>query len=233
MSDSEIWLLGVDGGGSKTEAWLTSRDDHLQGLPAVVGLAGPSNPRTVGMEEATREILMAIESARSQIEAQAVNIQAACLAIAGADRVDTKQQLVSWAREQNLACHIMVCNDAEPILARTPQRIGVALIAGTGSFAYGRNERGEVHRAGGWGYRFGDEGSGYSIAVAGIAAALRYADGRSASYATTTSLSRPLWFRVTARIVAASLLAEYGTRVDSASFPHRARFGTHRRCDRY
>lgn len=179
MSDSEIWLLGVDGGGSKTEAWLINREDYLRGLPAFQGLAGPSNPRAVGMDGATRQILKAIEAAHSQVASRTNEVHAACLAIAGGDRVDIQKQLDQWAREQCLASRVTVCNDAEPILARTPRRIGVALIAGTGSFAYGRNEQGDVHRAGGWGFRFGDEGSGYAIAVAGITAALRFADGRS------------------------------------------------------
>jgi N-acetylglucosamine kinase-like BadF-type ATPase len=42
----------------------------------------------------------------------------------------------------------------------------------------GRNEAGETARSGGWGYLLGDEGSGYWIALAGLQAAVRSADGR-------------------------------------------------------
>src|ERR671926_137105 len=55
---------------------------------------------------------------------------------------------------------------------------GVVVIAGTGSVAFGRNEAGEEARAGGWGPIIGDEGSGYFIARAGLAAIMRAHDGR-------------------------------------------------------
>ncbi|MCI0359969.1 MAG: hypothetical protein L0211_15940, partial [Planctomycetaceae bacterium] len=55
---------------------------------------------------------------------------------------------------------------------------GIALIAGTGSLAWGRNEAGETARCGGWGYLLGDEGSGFAIAISGLRAAMRAADGR-------------------------------------------------------
>jgi N-acetylglucosamine kinase-like BadF-type ATPase len=40
---------------------------------------------------------------------------------------------------------------------------GIIVIAGTGSVAYGRNERGAQALVGGWGYLFGDEGSAFWI----------------------------------------------------------------------
>ena len=72
--------------------------------------------------------------------------------------------------------------------ARENDAMGVALISGTGSFAFGRNAGGDTARVGGWGFRFGDEGSGYALAVAGLRAACRWADGRgpAASPATTS-----------------------------------------------
>jgi N-acetylglucosamine kinase-like BadF-type ATPase len=54
----------------------------------------------------------------------------------------------------------------------------VALIAGTGSLAYAVSREGGAARAGGWGYLFGDEGSGHWIAVEGLRAATHAADGR-------------------------------------------------------
>lgn len=52
-----------------------------------------------------------------------------------------------------------------------------AVISGTGSMAVIRNADGSVSHAGGWGYILGDEGSGYSIALSGIRAAIRAAEG--------------------------------------------------------
>jgi N-acetylglucosamine kinase-like BadF-type ATPase len=57
---------------------------------------------------------------------------------------------------------------------------GVIVIAGTGSIAFGRNQRGDTARAGGWGPMISDEGSGEWIGRQAIAQAMRsYDDGAS------------------------------------------------------
>jgi N-acetylglucosamine kinase-like BadF-type ATPase len=74
---------------------------------------------------------------------------------------------------------VLVVNDALVALeAGAPERPGVVVIAGTGSIAYGRNERNQAARAGGWGYMLGDEGSGYWIGRAALRAVLRESDRR-------------------------------------------------------
>jgi N-acetylglucosamine kinase-like BadF-type ATPase len=54
---------------------------------------------------------------------------------------------------------------------------GINVVAGTGSIAYGEH-RGAQWRGGGWSELFGDEGSGYWIAVKGLNAFSRMVDGR-------------------------------------------------------
>lgn len=58
---------------------------------------------------------------------------------------------------------------------------GVVVIAGTGSVAYAQSERGASALAGGWGYLFGDEGSGFWLARDAIADAMREADAAETS----------------------------------------------------
>jgi N-acetylglucosamine kinase-like BadF-type ATPase len=55
---------------------------------------------------------------------------------------------------------------------------GVVIISGTGSIALGKNEKGEIARAGGWGYILGDEGSGFYIGKNALIYALKEYDGR-------------------------------------------------------
>ena len=54
---------------------------------------------------------------------------------------------------------------------------GIGIVAGTGSIGYGEHA-GRTARAGGWGELFGDEGSAYWIAIRGLNAFSRMADGR-------------------------------------------------------
>jgi N-acetylglucosamine kinase-like BadF-type ATPase len=57
---------------------------------------------------------------------------------------------------------------------------GVVVIAGTGSVAYAKDERGESALVGGWGYLFGDEGSAFWFAREAIADAARASDAGEA-----------------------------------------------------
>ena len=172
-------VLGIDGGGTKTAAWLSTVGECAEEKPLGCGSAGPGNPRAVGFEIAFANILAAVEAAFADADMPRTTVRAACLALAGADRAAERSRLEKWCVEQNLAERLVLTNDAEPLLAAASQEnCGIALISGTGSFAFGRDRNGQTARCGGWGYLFGDEGSGYAIALSGLQAAARAADGR-------------------------------------------------------
>lgn len=180
-------ILGIDGGGTKTVAWLASRDHKNQLCVIGRGKAGPSNCRSVGTRKATENLDRAIELAFRDADRSRKPVAAACLALAGADRPAEQQPIQSWAAQRTLAQRITITNDAMPVLyAATSKGVGVALISGTGSIAVARNAGGQTARCGGWGGLLGDEGSGYSIALAGLRATARAADGRGPE----TSLSQ-------------------------------------------
>ncbi len=94
-----------------------------------------------------------------------------------------------WAARTQLAATVDVIEDAALLLAAgTPDGWGVAVVAGTGSMAFARAADGRTARAGGWGPLLGDEGSGYAIALAGLRAAARAADGRAPATPLTDRL---------------------------------------------
>ena len=85
-----------------------------------------------------------------------------------------------------------VVTDVELVLAAgAPDGIGIALVAGTGSIAFGRAPNGRTARAGGWGHLFGDEGSGYALVIAALSALTHAADGRGPQTALASLLSEP------------------------------------------
>lgn len=65
--------------------------------------------------------------------------------------------------------------------------VGIALISGTGSYCFGRNASGIRADSGGWGGLLGDEGGGYWIAMEGLKAVTRQADGRGESTLLTNA----------------------------------------------
>jgi N-acetylglucosamine kinase-like BadF-type ATPase len=116
-------------------------------------------------------------------------VRAACLGLAGAGRPKDRELVRDWAKRVALAAAVEVIEDAALLLAAgTPEGWGVAVVAGTGSMAFARSPDGRTARSGGWGPLLGDEGSGYAIALAGLRAAARAADGRGPATPLTDRL---------------------------------------------
>lgn len=173
-------VIGVDGGGTKTVAWIAPLGDPTGSTILGRGYAGPSNPRAVGFAAAQEQIQQAIAHAWHDAGRTLQPAAAAWFGLAGAGRESEQQQIEGWALATGLiAQRVRVSGDAEPILAAgSADCTGIALIAGTGSLAWGRNAAGTVARTGGCGYLVGDEGSAYAIAVAALRVAMQSADGR-------------------------------------------------------
>jgi glucosamine kinase len=162
--------LGIDGGGTKTRAVVVD----AAGVECGSATAGCSNYKVVGVETAARHLMAAADEAWQT--AGSGELAAAWAGLAG---VDGEADLVLITPHlRGLAATMRVTNDAELLLAALPDEIGIALIAGTGSIAFGRNAAGATARAGGWGHLLGDEGSGYTLGQQALISALRAADGR-------------------------------------------------------
>jgi N-acetylglucosamine kinase-like BadF-type ATPase len=167
--------LGIDGGGTHTVALLANRDGSILGR----GTAGPSNLQAVGKERALQALDEAVSAAFTAAGSTRGPVASACLGLAGADRSDDHGIIREWADRVRLSEKIEITNDAAILLAAgTPQGFGLALIAGTGSIAFGRSADGRRARGGGWGYLLGDEGSAYALVMAGLRAVAQAADGR-------------------------------------------------------
>lgn len=189
----ESLLLGIDGGGTKTVAWLAC---FIPPGPVEIvgrGSAGPANPQAVGFSVAIANLDRAVETAFEDRGSPPRTVAAAVLALAGSDRPENRRALVGWADGRRLADRFEVVHDALPLLAAgTPAGWGIALISGTGSFAFGRDPAGREARSGGWGFLMGDEGSGYAMAIAGLRAAAKAADGRGPRTQLLDALLRSL-----------------------------------------
>jgi N-acetylglucosamine kinase-like BadF-type ATPase len=105
---------------------------------------------------------------------------AACLGLAGVDRPNEFELVSAWWNGLFPSARLQMVNDAWLALAAgTPDGVGAAIICGTGSIAVARSSDGRTARSGGWGYLFGDEGSGYAIGLQALQVVSQAADGRS------------------------------------------------------
>ena len=166
------YILGVDGGGTKTLALLGDLDGNVLAR----GVSGSSNYNAVGFDAACSALESAIRMARIDYPGE---ISALCFGLAGAGRKEDIEQFQNWAARKFPMTTVRVISDAEILLiAGVPSGPALVLICGTGSIVYGRTVTGELIRAGGWGYLFGDEGSGYAIRIAALRAVMQAYDGR-------------------------------------------------------
>ncbi|MGA1296869.1 MAG: N-acetylglucosamine kinase, partial [Burkholderiaceae bacterium] len=116
-------------------------------------------------------------------------VQAMCAGIAGVSRPEDEQMVSSWVRNRGIADNLLIANDGWLVIAAgTADGVGIGVICGTGSIAVGRDAQGHMRRAGGWGYLFGDEGSGHDLAIMALRAAACAADGRGPSTALLPAL---------------------------------------------
>ena len=181
MSPAKL-LLGIDGGGSKTVAFIASIDESNKPSILGKGLSGPSNIRAIGIEEATRNLENAMDLAFADAGIPQQTFESACFGMAGADRPSEIDMLQNWVADAQISKRIQIVNDALPVLySICTKGTGIALICGTGSFAFGQDPNGQTARSGGWGHLLGDEGSGYWIALEGLKRAVQFADGRGAN----------------------------------------------------
>ncbi|ALF52042.1 ATPase [Nostoc piscinale CENA21] len=205
------YVLGIDGGGSKTLCILMDAECQVLGR----GAAGASNYQSIGVAAAIQSIHSAIQTAASEALkfTNTIQISAICLGLAGVGRSGDIEIVKSMVQElQNSQflpitwdvqpANIVVCHDALiALVGGVGHDVGIVVAAGTGSIVFGRNHQGETKRVGGWGYILGDEGSAYKIAVAGMQAALKSYDGREISTSLVPNFQQHLGLQNIAELI--------------------------------
>lgn len=160
-------FVGVDGGGTKTEAIAVDETGKKVGE----GKSGPTNPNATPY---WKDSLRSISQQLALPEDIRVHIFAG---ISGAGTSETKEELIVAFREL-FSAEIEVEPDPLNILySGLYGSAGIVQICGTGSITYGVNEKGDCGRIGGWGHLLGDRGSGYEIGRRGLLASLENEEG--------------------------------------------------------
>lgn len=152
--------LGFDGGGTKTECVLV--DDN--GQVTSRSLSGPSNPLRIGFDRAYAALANAAAATLAAARLKPSDVSAICAGLSGAGRSGVPERMEAFFRESFPNSFVHVTSDLETALEAAAGRgVGVVLIAGTGSAAFGRNAAGKTARVGGYGPWIGDEGSAFEI----------------------------------------------------------------------
>lgn len=187
------YIIGIDGGGTKTVGLLTTTEDEE--IAKIKN--GPSNYHVVGVETTHQVLKEIIESLTSRIDCNNNNL-AICIGMAGLGREDDKKVINEICDKIGITTQRILTHDAQiALVGGIGKPEGIIVISGTGSIVYGIDSQGNEIRAGGWGYLIGDEGSGYDIAIKGLQAVAKASDYRQPStiltelFLTKLNLQKP------------------------------------------
>ncbi len=184
---STRYVMGVDGGGSGVRAVICTPSLEVLGE----GHGSTANPGVVGLEQAERNIQTAMRAALAAAALPAEAVEAVGLGIAGASiyHYDAADWLRQVARGVLPRAQVVPSSDFEiALVGALGRRLGVLVLAGTGSLAYGVNAAGEAALVGGWGYLLDDAGSGYWLGMRGLRAVVHADDGQGPPTALTERL---------------------------------------------
>lgn len=163
------WIV-LEGGGTTTNGVLLSESGDV----AAYKKAGGSNPLYIPPEEAVcrvRRIICELSEIRQ--------VQGIYCFIPGI------RDLAGMLEPHLPACGIWYDGDVKPALfAAFGDEPGIVVLAGTGSFASGRNQAGDIFSVGGYGPLFSDFGSGYDIGRRVLAKAVQIFDAGGESTLT-------------------------------------------------
>lgn len=175
-------IIGLDAGGTKTELLALATDAR-----DTFSLFGPAaNLNRIGLRDTGQVLANLVQEAQRQYPG--VPVASVFVGVSGAGRRSDQEQLQALiCRLLGASCpgQVTVSHDALIALdGAFSGGSGVILITGTGSIAYARDEVGTFLRAGGWGSRLGDDGSGLSLGVHGLRAVAYAYDGGDATLLT-------------------------------------------------
>jgi len=168
------YIIGVDGGSTK----CLLKAKNCNGNLLASSTEETTNHLLVGTTEAGRRITKQVNDLISSFNGKKEDC--ACIVVGAAGIDSPKDKLIAYEFYKSLLfnCPIFCMNDGNVALFSTTKGVGIQAISGTGSIIIGRNEKGEVARAGGYpSIIFGNEGSSQWIAHYALNYASKYLDG--------------------------------------------------------
>lgn len=154
-----INYLGVDGGGTKTEFLIIDENGNIRGHSISKGC----HYKQVGYDGFREIIEEGILNVCSKANITMAQINNSFIGIPGYGEIKNEREKLGLIISDMFQGFSYKCgNDAEAGLAGSLAcKMGINIVAGTGTIGYGVDKNNKIARAGGWGYFCGDEGSAY------------------------------------------------------------------------
>lgn len=160
------YVMGFDGGGTKTDCTLYTLDGHLAAWRRFPGtnhenMAG-------GFSELRPMLLSLLDDTLAQAGAKSEEVAASVFGAAGVDVQPQLQSFKEILAESGLPNPLVVNDSFLGIKAGLPSGIGCCLVNGTGNTVGGINTNGKCVQVGGTGPMLGEVGGSWLIAQSAI-----------------------------------------------------------------
>ena len=162
-------IAGIDGGGTHTRLELRDEENRLLSRTEF----GPFNLNAIG-EAAFRRLLRQVFAACGDM----ADCARLCVGGAGISNPAVGDILGQELERAGFSGMWRLCGDQEIALRGAMDGPGIAVIAGTGSICFGKNQAGQTARSGGFGHLIDDGGSGYALGRDVLSTAVQALDGR-------------------------------------------------------
>lgn len=167
-------LIGIDGGGTHSTAAAAWPDGRIAG----VAYGGGMNFHNVGVKTVRERVEAIVAELCEKCGAPA---GAVCVGMSALDAPADEETLARFTTGSLTREQLDLQSDAYiALMGLTLGQPGMIVICGTGSMLLMVDGEGEQHAGGGWGYLLGDSGSGYTLARAGLMAAIDAFEGIAA-----------------------------------------------------
>lgn len=169
---AKTYYIGIDGGGTKTKFDLFDSDKN--------SIASITMPTIHPAQASFKEVVSVLNTAKEKLLANINGSDYILKVGAGLGGYGINADYRKKLEDEfgTVFEEFKLYSDAyAAMLGALAGEDGILMIAGTGSIALAKVGD-ETFRCGGFGYRYGDEGSAYSIGKALISRALKEADGR-------------------------------------------------------
>ncbi len=174
MRENNIkYLLGIDGGGTKTEFLLTDLNERK--IRQI--FLGSSNPINLGIENSKSVLRRGISEICECLNYREISVFAG---LSGGSSNDIKSEIHRFLGEFGFGAYSNGSDIDSTLEVSLKGENGVAVIMGTGIVAFCQQEA-ERHRIGGWGYMIDKGGSGFHLGSDALNSAFSFFDGRGGS----------------------------------------------------
>ncbi len=184
-----MYFLGVDGGGTKTIAYLFDKDGNL----IFSNISGPTNILENGEKIFRKNLRELLSPILNEINPKDIKSCFGLPAI-GEFREDIKVLKSIIKDELNIETDIIVNDVVIGWAGGNLAKDGIHVVAGTGAITYGRKGKKDI-RVSGWGSIIGDEGSAYYIGYRTLNEVSKELDGRKRKTDLTRLLFEKLNFK--------------------------------------